>query len=104
MHLVVLLAIFLASPALAGEVGVAQTCPRATEDEDIQYCQRHTFVDRWYAQHWMNTLRYHGSIVPRGKFEGPFMEAHGPTAPFVCTAVDNDGWCTNPFSAMARGE
>jgi hypothetical protein len=35
-------------------------------------------------------------------FSGPFMQAYGDTSQFVCTAVGPDGWCMNPFGAMAK--
>jgi hypothetical protein len=35
-------------------------------------------------------------------FSGPFMQAYGDTSQFACSAVGSDGWCMNPFSAMAK--
>jgi hypothetical protein len=35
-------------------------------------------------------------------FSGPFMQAYGDTSQFACTAVGPEGWCMNPFGAMAK--
>jgi hypothetical protein len=42
------------------------------------------------------------AMARRKAFNGPFMSAYGDMSQFACTAVGPDGWCVNPFSAMAK--
>jgi hypothetical protein len=88
-------AIVITLGLVAGQA-CAQDCPRASEAEDVKFCD---LTPNERVQQAFEALKPPETLA---EFNGPFMRAYGATAPFVCTAVGPDGWCMNPFGAMAK--
>jgi hypothetical protein len=103
VRLVILLTLAFAGQAFAQqqsvelpEVAVTADCPKANEAEDVRFCDL-TLNKR--VKQAFEALKPPEMLA---EFNGPFMQAYGDTSQFACTAVGPDGWCRNPFEAMAK--
>jgi hypothetical protein len=90
-------AIVITLGLVAGQA-FAQDCPRANEAEDVKFCD---LTPNERVQQAFKALEEQQTATFKA-FSGPFMQAYGDTSQFACTAVGPDGWCMNPFDAMAK--